>query len=176
METLELLSFAKKEKASDIHISSGEPPMIRIHGDMRKIDVPSLNKEDVHKILYDILNDQQRKTYEEHHELDFAIALGDTGRFRVNAFLQNRGESIVFRTIPTVIPTLEQLNMPKIAGDLTKKEKGLVLVTGPTGCGKSTTLAAMIDLINREEKCHILTIEDPIEFVHQSKKIGRAHV
>lgn len=101
--------------------------------------------------------------------MDFAIALGDTGRFRVNAFLQNRGESIVFRTIPTVIPTLEQLNMPKIVGDLTKKEKGLVLVTGPTGCGKSTTLAAMIDLINREEKCHILTIEDPIEFVHQSK-------
>ncbi|HLE88282.1 MAG TPA: type IV pilus twitching motility protein PilT [Candidatus Brocadiaceae bacterium] len=169
MEILELLSFAKKEKASDIHISSGEPPMIRIHGDMRKIDVPPLNKEDVHKILYDILNDQQRKTYEEHHELDFAIALGDAGRFRVNAFLQNRGEAIVFRTIPEVIPTLEQLNMPKIAGDLTKKERGLVLVTGPTGCGKSTTLAAMIDLINREEKCHILTIEDPIEFIHQSK-------
>lgn len=166
---MDLLLFAKKENASDIHISSGEPLMIRIHGDIRKIDVPPLSKEDVHKILYDILNDQQRKIYEEHHELDFAIAFGDTGRFRVNAFLQNRGESIVFRTIPTVIPTLEQLGMPKIVGDLTKKEKGLVLVTGPTGCGKSTTLAAMIDLINREEKCHILTIEDPIEFIHQSK-------
>lgn len=169
MDILELLFFAKKENASDLHISSGEPPMIRIHGDMRKIDVPLLSKEDVHKILYDILSDQQRKTYEEHHELDFAIVLGNAGRFRVNAFLQNRGESIVFRTIPTAIPTMEQLGMPKIVSDLTKKEKGLVLVTGPTGCGKTTTLAAMIDLINREEKCHILTIEDPIEFVHQSK-------
>lgn len=169
MEILELLTFAKKENASDIHISSGEPPMIRIHGDIRKIDVPPLNKEAVHKILYDILNDQQRKTYEEHHEFDFAIALGDIGRFRVNAFLQSRGESVVFRTIPAAIPTLEQLDMPKIVGELTKKNKGLVLVTGPTGCGKSTTLAAMVDLINREEKCHILTIEDPIEFVHQSK-------
>ena len=105
--------------------------MIRIHGDMRKIDGPSLNKEDVHKILYDILNDQQRKTYEEHHELDFAIALGDTGRFRVNAFLQNRGESIVFRTIPTVIPTLEQLNMPKIVSDLTKKKRDSSLSQAP---------------------------------------------
>ncbi|MDE2217190.1 MAG: type IV pilus twitching motility protein PilT [Planctomycetota bacterium] len=169
MDILELLLFAKKENASDLHISAGEPPMIRIHGDMRKIDVPLLSKEDVHKILYDILSDQQRKTYEEHHELDFAIVLGNAGRFRVNAFLQNRGESIVFRTIPTAIPTMEQLGMPKIVSDLTKKEKGLVLVTGPTGCGKTTTLAAMIDLINREEKCHILTIEDPIEFVHQSK-------
>ncbi|MBU6392485.1 MAG: type IV pilus twitching motility protein PilT [Planctomycetes bacterium] len=169
MDILELLLFAKKENASDLHISAGEPPMIRIHGDMRKIDVPLLSKEDVHKILYDILIDQQRKTYEEHHELDFAIVLGNAGRFRVNAFLQNRGESIVFRTIPTAIPTMEQLGMPKIVSDLTKKEKGLVLVTGPTGCGKTTTLAAMIDLINREEKCHILTIEDPIEFVHQSK-------
>ncbi len=169
MDVLELLAFAKKENASDIHISSGEPPMIRIHGDMRKIDAPALQKEDVHKMLYDILNDQQRKTYEEYHELDFAIAIGDSGRFRVNAFMQSRGESIVFRTIPTTIPTLEQLSMPKIVGDLTKKEKGLVLVTGPTGSGKSTTLAAMVDLINREEKCHILTIEDPIEFVHQSK-------
>jgi twitching motility protein PilT len=169
MEIFELLTFAKKENASDIHISSGEPPMIRIYGDIRKVDVPPLSKEDVHKILYDILTDQQRKTYEELHELDFAIALGDAGRFRVNAFLQSRGESIVFRVIPSAIPTLEQLNMPKIVGELTKKNKGLILVTGPTGCGKSTTLAAMIDLINREERCHILTIEDPIEFVHQSK-------
>lgn len=169
MDVLELLLFAKKESASDIHISSGEPPVIRIHGEMRKLDAPPLPREEVHKMLYGILNDQQRKTFEEFHELDFAIALTDAGRFRINAFLQSRGESIVFRTIPTVIPSLEQLNMPKIVGDLTKKEKGLVLVTGPTGSGKSTTLAAMIDLINREEKCHILTVEDPIEFVHQSK-------
>ncbi len=169
MDILELLLFAKKEGASDVHISSGEPPMIRIHGEMRKLDAPPLPREEVHNMLYGILNDQQRKSYEEFHELDFAIALTEAGRFRINAFLQSRGESIVFRTIPTVIPSLEQLNMPKIVGDLTKKEKGLILVTGPTGCGKSTTLAAMIDLINREEKCHILTVEDPIEFVHQSK-------
>ena len=169
MDILELLLFGKKENASDVHISSGEPPMIRIHGEMRKLDAPPLPREEVHNMLYGILNDQQRKTFEEFHELDFAIALTEAGRFRINAFLQSRGESIVFRTIPTVIPSLEQLNMPKILGDLTKKEKGLVLVTGPTGSGKSTTLAAMIDLINREEKCHILTVEDPIEFVHQSK-------
>ncbi|MFO0794237.1 MAG: type IV pilus twitching motility protein PilT [Candidatus Brocadiaceae bacterium] len=170
MDILELLSFAKKEGASDIHLSSGEPPTIRIHGDIRKIDSPPLNREDVHKVLYDILRDHQRKVYEEQHELDFAIAWANIGRFRVNAFMQNRGESIVFRTIPTDIPTLEQLGMPKILGDLTEKDKGLVLVTGPTGCGKSTTLAAMIDLINRRDKCHIITIEDPIEFVHESKK------
>jgi twitching motility protein PilT len=169
LDIIELLGFAKKENASDIHISSGEPLMIRIDGDIRKIDAPPLSKEEVHKVLYDILNDQQRKIYEEFHELDFAIAFGDTGRFRVNAFLQQRGESIVFRTIPTVIPTLEQLGVPKIIEDLTKKEKGLILVTGPTGCGKSTTLAAMINLINHEEKCHILTVEDPIEFVHTSR-------
>ncbi|MEK6621624.1 MAG: type IV pilus twitching motility protein PilT [Planctomycetota bacterium] len=169
MDILELLLFGKKENASDVHISSGEPPMIRIHGEMRKLDAPPLPREEVHNMLYGILNDQQRKSFEEFHELDFAIALTEAGRFRINAFLQSRGESIVFRTIPTVIPSLEQLNMPKIVGDLTKKEKGLILVTGPTGCGKSTTLAAMIDLINREEKCHILTVEDPIEFVHQSK-------
>ncbi len=169
MDILELLLFGKKENASDVHISSGEPPMIRIHGEMRKLDAPPLPREEVHNLLYGILNDQQRKSFEEFHELDFAIALTEAGRFRINAFLQSRGESIVFRTIPTVIPSLEQLNMPKILSDLTKKEKGLVLVTGPTGSGKSTTLAAMIDLINREEKCHILTVEDPIEFVHQSK-------
>jgi twitching motility protein PilT len=169
LEILELLKFAVKEKASDVHISSGESPVIRIYGDIRKIDNPPLNKEDVHRILYDILSDHQRKIFEDQHELDFAIALVNIGRFRVNAFVQSRGESIVFRAIPTDIPGLEQLGMPKIVSDLTKKEKGLVLVTGPTGCGKSTTLAAMIDLINREEKCHILTIEDPIEFIHQSK-------
>lgn len=169
MDIMELLAFATKEGASDVHISSGEPPMIRIHGDMRKIDMPPLMREDVHTLLYNILNDQQRKVYEEHYELDFAIAITGIGRFRVNAFLQNRGESIVFRTIPEKIPLLEQLNMPPIVAELTKKEKGLILVTGPTGSGKSTTLAAMLDLINREYKCHILTVEDPIEFVHKSK-------
>lgn len=143
--------------------------MMRIHGDIRKLDVPALDREEVHKLLYEILKDQQRKIFEEYHELDFAVAWTNIGRFRINAFMQNRGESIVFRTIPTSIPTLEQMGMPNILGDLARKEKGLVLVTGPTGCGKSTTLAAMVDLINREEKGHILTIEDPIEFIHQSK-------
>ncbi len=169
MEILELLAFAKKENASDIHISSGEPPIIRIHGDIRKLDIPPLSNHEVHNILYGILTDRHRKDFEEHHELDFSLQYGEMGRFRVNAFIQSRGESIVFRTIPTVIPTLEQLNMPKIVGELTKKEKGLILVTGPTGSGKSTTLAAMIDMINRDEKCHILTVEDPIEFLHRSK-------
>lgn len=169
MDIMQLLAFATKESASDVHISSGEPPMIRIHGDMRKIDMPPLMREDVYTVLYNILNDQQRKAYEEHYELDFAIAITGVGRFRVNAFLQNRGESIVFRTIPEKIPLLEQLNMPPIVAELTKKEKGLILLTGPTGSGKSTALAAMLDLINREYKCHILTIEDPIEFVHKSK-------
>jgi len=169
MDILEFLSFATKENASDVHLSSGEPAIIRKHGDMRKIEMPPLSKEDVHKLLYGILNDQQRKTYEEQYELDFAIAISEIGRFRVNAFMQNRGESVVFRTIPSTIPHLSQLNMPEIVTNLTKKEKGLILVTGPTGSGKSTTMAAMLDLINHERKCHILTIEDPIEFVHQSK-------
>ncbi len=169
MDILELLTFAKKENASDVHISSGEPPILRIHGDVRKLDIPPLTNHEVHNMLYGILNDKHRKDFEEHRELDFSIQYGDMGRFRVNAFIQSRGEAIVFRTIPTVIPTLEQLNMPKIVGELTKKDKGLVLVTGPTGSGKSTTLAAMIDLINREQKCHILTVEDPIEFMHRPK-------
>ena len=151
MDILELLRICKKGNASDIHVSAGKPPMIRFHGEIRKIDTPTLSKEDVHKILYEILRDQQKKTFEEYYEIDFAVAWANIGRFRVNAFMQNNGESIVFRVIPTEIPTLEQLSMPKIVRDLTKKEKGLILVTGPTGCGKSTTLAAMIDVINREE-------------------------
>src|SRR3990172_6530914 len=170
MDISELLLFSNSQGASDLHISSGEPPMLRINGDMQKIDVPALSREDVHKLLYDILNDQQRKIFEENHEIDFSIALKDIVRFRVNAFVQSRGESAVFRTIPTLISTLEQLGLPKILEEISKNEKGLVLVTGQTGTGKSTTLAAMIDLINKERKGHIITIEDPIEFVHQSKQ------
>jgi len=169
MDISELLIFMVENKGSDLHISSGEPPVVRIHGDMMKIEVPPLDKDEVHNMIYDILNDQQRKVFEENLELDFSFALGDIARFRVNVFKQQRGDAAVFRTIPTKIPTFEELNLPKVFIDIARLEKALVLVTGPTGSGKSTTLAAIIDLINTEEKGHILTIEDPIEFVHKSK-------
>ena len=169
MDVSELLIFMVDNKGSDLHVSSGEPPVVRIHGDMVKIEVPALDKDEVHNMIYDILNDQQRKVFEENLELDFSFALGDVARFRVNVFKQQRGDAAVFRTIPTKIPTFEELNLPKVFMDIARLEKGLVLVTGPTGSGKYTTLAAMIDLINTEEKGHILTVEDPIEFVHYSK-------
>lgn len=169
MDITELLEFSQKESASDVHISSGEPPLMRIHGDMCMVDMPALTPEEVHGFLYEILSDSQRKIFEETHEIDFAIDLKQIARFRVNAFVQNRGESIVFRTIPTVIPSFEDLNLPDILAEIIKKPKGMILVTGPTGSGKSTTLAAMIDLINQNDKGHILTVEDPIEFVHKSK-------
>jgi twitching motility protein PilT len=169
MDVSELLIFMVDNKGSDLHVSSGEPPVVRINGDMMKIEVPPMDKDEVHNMIYDILNDQQRKVFEENLELDFSFALGDIARFRVNVFKQQRGDAAVFRTIPTKIPSFEELNLPKVFMDIARLEKGLVLVTGPTGSGKSTTLAAMVDLINREEKGHILTVEDPIEFVHQSK-------
>lgn len=169
MDISELLIFMVQNNGSDLHLSSGEPPMIRIHGDMIKVDMPPLDKDEVHKMIYDIMNDQQRKLYEENLELDFSFSLGDIARFRVNVFRQLRGDAAVFRTIPTRIPTFEELNLPKVFMDIARLEKGLVLVTGPTGSGKSTTLAAIIDFINTEQKGHILTIEDPIEFVHKSK-------
>jgi twitching motility protein PilT len=169
MDVSELLIFAFKEGASDLHLSAGEPPIVRIHGDMRKLELPPLSKEEIRKMLYDILNDQQRKTFEETLDMDFSFSLGEQGRFRVNLFLHNRGMGAVFRTIPTKIYTFEQLGLPRICRDICRKDRGLVLVTGPTGSGKSTTLAAMIDLINNEKKGHIITIEDPIEFVHESK-------
>ncbi|ODS33264.1 MAG: twiching motility protein PilT [Candidatus Scalindua rubra] len=170
MDISEILTFAKDQGASDLHISSGEPPIVRIHGDIQKVDMPSLPKDDVHTMLYDILNDQQRKIFEEKKEIDFALDLKGIARYRVNAFYQSKGEAIVFRTIPTKVMTLEELGLPMILADLTKKTKGLVLVTGPTGSGKSTTLAAMMDYVNQNEKAHILTIEDPIEFVYEPKQ------
>jgi len=165
----ELLIFAVENKGSDLHVSSAEQPFIRINGEMRKVELPNLDREDVHNMIYGILNDQQRKTYEEHLELDFSFDLGEYGRFRCNVFKQQRGDAAVFRTIPNKIPTFEELGLTKVFANIARLEKGLVLVTGPTGSGKSTTLAAMIDLINTEFKGHILTIEDPIEFVHTSK-------
>src|SRR3990172_355801 len=170
MDITQLLAFGVEQKASDCHLSSGEPPMLRINGDLKKLDHPSLTKEDVHSMVYDIMNDHQRKIFEEQHECDFSFEMGDIARFRVNVFMQGKGEGAVFRTIPTKILTLEQLGMPKIMKELCEREKGLILVTGPTGSGKSTTLAAMIDYLNNTFEGHILTIEDPVEFVHESKR------
>jgi len=170
MDISELLAFSVKNKASDLHLSAGLPPMIRVHGDVRRINLPAMEHKDVHSMIYDIMNDGQRKQYEEMLECDFSFAIPGLARFRVNAFNQERGASAVMRTIPSKILSLEELNAPKIFADLAMKPRGLVLVTGPTGSGKSTTLAAMINHLNENEYGHILTIEDPIEFVHDSKK------
>ncbi len=170
MDITQLLTFGVEQGASDCHLSSGEPPMLRISGDLKKLDHPPLSKDEVHNMVYDMMNDTQRKSFEEFHECDFSFEMGEIARFRVNVFMQRRGEGAVFRTIPTKILPLEQLNMPPILRQMCEKEKGLILVTGPTGSGKSTTLAAMIDYLNDTFEGHILTIEDPIEFVHKSKK------
>jgi twitching motility protein PilT len=170
MDITQLLAFSVKNKASDLHLSSGLPPMIRVHGDVRRINVDPLEHKQVHDMVYDIMSDQQRKQYEDALECDFSFEIQGLARFRVNAFNQNRGAGAVFRTIPSKILTLEQLNAPKIFGDLAMRPRGLVLVTGPTGSGKSTTLAGMVNHLNESEYGHILTVEDPIEFVHESKK------
>jgi twitching motility protein PilT len=170
MDISELLAFSVKNNASDLHLSSGLPPMIRVHGDVRRINLPEMDHKAVHGMLYDIMNDQQRKVYEETLECDFSFEVPGLARFRVNAFNQERGAAGVLRTIPSKILTLEQLKAPKSFGELALKPRGLVLVTGPTGSGKSTTLAAMVNHINESEHGHILTVEDPIEFVHESKK------
>ncbi len=170
MDISDLLAFSVKNKASDLHLSAGLPPMIRVHGDIRKINVPALDHTQVHGMVYDIMNDGQRKVYEETLECDFSFEIPNLARFRVNAFNHNRGSGAVFRTIPSKILTLEQLNCPAIFKEIANTPRGIVLVTGPTGSGKSTTLAAMVDYINENEMGHILTVEDPIEFVHTSKK------
>ena len=170
MDIGELLAFSVKNGASDLHLSAGLPPMIRVDGDIRRINVPALEHKVVHDLVYDIMNDKQRKDYEEFLETDFSFEIPGLARFRVNAFNQNRGAAAVFRTIPSKILTLEDLNAPSIFKQISDNPRGVVLVTGPTGSGKSTTLAAMIDYKNNSEYGHILTIEDPIEFVHESKK------
>ena len=170
MDIAELLSFAVKNKASDLHLSAGLPPMIRVHGDVRRINLPAMEHKDVHGMVYDIMNDGQRKFYEENLECDFSFAIPNLARFRVNAFVQHRGAGAVFRTIPSKVLTLEDLKAPEIFKDISNQPRGIVLVTGPTGSGKSTTLAAMINFINENEHGHILTVEDPIEIVHESKK------
>ena len=169
MDIAELLAFTVKNKASDLHLSAGMPPMIRVDGDMKRINLPTLDDETVRKMIFDIMNDNQRKTYEENLEVDFSFEIPGVSRFRVNAFNQDRGPAAVFRTIPSVVLSLDDLDAPTIFREICMKPRGLVLVTGPTGSGKSTTLAAMVDFINDKQRAHILTIEDPIEFVHQSK-------
>jgi twitching motility protein PilT len=170
MDLTELLAFVVKNKASDLHLSAGLPPMIRVHGDVRRINVPPMEHKEVHAMIYDIMSDGQRKFYEENLECDFSFAVPNLARFRVNAFVQQRGAAAVMRTIPSKILSLEDLKCPKIFAEISDQPRGIVLVTGPTGSGKSTTLAAMVNQINENEHGHILTIEDPIEFVHESKK------
>ncbi len=170
MDIAYLLGFAVKNRASDLHLSAGLPPMIRVHGDVRRINLPAMDNEQVRAMIYDIMNDAQRKAYEERLETDFSFELPNVARFRVNAFNQGRGAGAVFRTIPSKVLTLEELEAPAIFKEISNQPRGIVLVTGPTGSGKSTTLAAMIDYINDSLQGHILTIEDPIEFTHQSKK------
>ncbi len=170
MDISELLAFSVKNKASDLHLSAGLPPMLRVDGDIRRINLPAMEHKDVHSLVYDIMSDAQRKVFEENLEVDFSFEIPNLARFRVNAFNQERGAAAVFRTIPSRVLSLEELATPKIFADLALKPRGLVLVTGPTGSGKSTTLAAMVNHANENIMGHILTVEDPIEFVHESKK------
>ena len=170
MDISELLAFSVKNKASDLHLSAGLPPLIRVDGDMRRINIPALDSKQVHALIYDIMSDKQRKDFEEFLETDFSFEIPGLARFRVNVFNQNRGYAAVLRTIPSQIMTLEELGCPPIFKELMNQPQGLILVTGPTGSGKSTTLAAMLDYLNKNEYAHLLTIEDPIEFVHTSQK------
>ena len=170
MDITELLAFSAKQGASDLHLSAGLPPMIRVDGDVRRINLPPLEHQEVHGLIYEIMNDKQRKDFEEFLETDFSFEVPGVARFRVNAFNQNRGAGAVFRTIPSKVLTMEDLSMGQVFKDISMVPRGMVLVTGPTGSGKSTTLAAMVDYINDNRYDHILTIEDPIEFVHESKK------
>ena len=170
MDIAQLLTFGVKQGASDLHLSAGVEPMIRVDGDMRRINLPIMEHKEVHDMLYDIMNDRQRKDYDEYLETDFSFEIPGVARFRVNAFNHNRGAGGVFRTIPSKILTLEELNAPKIFEQISNTPRGIVLVTGPTGSGKSTTLAAMVNYINENHYGHVLTVEDPIEFVHASKR------
>jgi len=170
MDIAQLLAFGVKQGASDLHLSAGLPPMIRVDGDIRRINVPEMDHKQVHDMVYDIMSDKQRKDYEEFLETDFSFEIPGLARFRVNAFNHNRGSGSVFRTIPSKILSLEDLGAPKIFQEISEYPRGIVLVTGPTGSGKSTTLAGMVDFKNDSEYGHILTVEDPIEFVHESKK------
>jgi len=170
MDIADLLAFSVKNNASDLHLSAGLPPMIRVDGDVRRINLPAMEHQTVHALIYDIMNDKQRRDFEEYLETDFSFEIRGLARFRVNAFNHSRGAGAVFRAIPSRVLTLEELDAPTVFRSIADYSRGIVLVTGPTGSGKSTTLAAMLDYRNENYHEHILTIEDPIEFVHESKK------
>lgn len=170
MDIAELLAFAVKNKASDLHLSSALPPMIRVDGDLRRLNLPALDNQQLTELLYSTMSDQQRRDFEANLEVDYSYAVPGLARFRVNCFHHDRGVGGAFRTIPVAVCTLEDIGAPSSFKDIINVPRGLVLVTGPTGSGKSTTLAAMIDHINTTVAGHILTIEDPIEFVHTSRK------
>ncbi len=170
MDLTQLLAFTMQNKASDLHLSSGSPPVIRVHGIMKRVKADPLSSDDIRTMLYSVMTEDQRAEYEKNFELDFAIALGEKARFRVNGFTSRLGSCAVFRTIPTEVPTMAQLDLPPVIRRFAELEKGIILVTGPTGSGKSTTLASMVNHINMHSPKHILTIEDPVEFFHHSKK------
>ncbi|MCH8896389.1 MAG: PilT/PilU family type 4a pilus ATPase, partial [Proteobacteria bacterium] len=170
LDIAQLLTFSVKNNASDLHLSAEMPPLIRVDGDVKRLNMPALSHKEVHAMMYDIMNDKQRKDFEEFFETDFSFEIPKLARFRVNAYNQHRGAAAVFRTIPSVILSLDDLQAPKIFKDVAMYPRGLVLVTGPTGSGKSTTLAALVDYINDNKPSHIITIEDPIEFVHESRR------
>ena len=171
MDITDLLILTKERGASDLHLAAGAAPTLRMNGKLVRLDgAEPLTREGLHILLYDILTDEQKARFEAAHDLDFSLELANVGRFRINAFMQRLGEGIVLRLIPSKIKTLDDLGMPPVLKDLAMKDRGLVLVTGPTGSGKSTTLAAMVDHMNQQRADHIITIEDPIEFVHQPKK------
>ena len=170
MEITELLAFAQKNKASDLHLVGGKEPMVRIDGGLKPIKTGDLSADTVKNMLYSVMTEEQRSEYENEKEIDFAIAFGAESRFRVNAYTTATGSAAAFREIPTKIPSLEQLNAPAIFKEFAQIERGLVLVTGPTGSGKSTTLSAMINWMNENTDNHILTVEDPVEFVHGKKR------
>ena len=170
MDLTQLLVFTLQNNASDLHLSSGNPPVIRVSGSMKRVKADALGSDDIRTMLYSVMTEEQRAEYEKNLELDFAITLSEKARFRVNGFTTRLGAAAVFRTIPTEIPTMEQLDLPPVMKRFAELEKGIVLVTGPTGSGKSTTLASMINHINIHHSKHILTVEDPVEFFHHSKK------
>ena len=170
MEIRDLLLMCIEKSASDLHLTENEPPILRVDGRLLRTNLETLNKQDLKKVLYSVLSNVQKEIFERELELDFSLALPGLDRFRVNIHLQKGNVEGAFRRIPIEIPTVEKLGLPKIITDLARKPNGLVLVTGPTGMGKTTTLAAMINLINTERECLVTCIEDPIEFIYTNKK------
>ena len=164
MDITQLLAFVMQNDASDLHLSTGNPPIVRVYGSLKRLKADALTADNIRNMLYSVMTDDQRADYEKNLELDFAISFGEKARFRVNAFTNRSGSAAVFRTIPSVVPTMEELELPAIMRRFAELEKGIVLVTGPTGSGKSTTLAAMVNHINETMGKHILTVEDPVEF------------